>query len=169
MTAATRVRSRRYIRQPVMTPHWTLGEHQPTALALAAAGLLSQVADKMGRNVATLEKWAQGERGPEYDCSELFPALKAAGVPRDRAGMIAARVKAFYEAAYRADLPTLRDLQKPETLVDHAEDETQIDCVLHEGDLDAQARHLPNVLAEIAMLETVAARIARNLQSAGRM
>jgi hypothetical protein len=169
MTIATRVRPQRYIRQPVLIPHWTPGEHQPTALALAAAGLLSQVADRMGRNVATLEKWAQGERGPEYDCSELFPGLRAAGVPRDRAGLVVARIKAFHDAAYRDDLPPLRALEKPETVADHAEDETQIDCILDEHNLDAQARHLPNVLAEIAMLETVAARITRNLQAAGRL
>jgi len=169
MSVATRVRSQRYIRKPVLTPHWTPGDRQPTALALAAAGLLGRIADLMGKHVNTLEKWSQGERGPEFDCSELFPALQRAGVSSDRAGMIVARIKAFYEAAYRADLPSLRELQKPETIADHAEDETQIDCVLHEGDLEAQARHLPNVLAEIAMLETVAARITQNLQAAGRM
>jgi hypothetical protein len=169
MTIATRVRPQRYIRQPVLIPHWTPGEHQPTALALAAAGLLSQVADRMGRNVATLEKWAQGERGPEYDCSELFPALRAVGVPRECAGLILARIAAMFEATYRDELPSLMELHKPETVVDHAEDATQMDCVLTDDDLDAQARHLPNVLADRAMADTVAARITRNLQAAGRL
>jgi hypothetical protein len=169
MTIATRVRSRRYIRQPMLTPHWTPGEHQPTALALAAAGLLGRVAERMGKNVATLEKWAQGERGPEYDCSELFPALRAVGVPRDRAGLVVARITAMHDAAYRDQLPTLKQLHKPETAIDNAEDDTQMDCALSDDDLDAQARHLPNVLADIAMQQTVAARITRNLQAAGRL
>jgi len=169
MTTATRVRLHRCVRQPVLTPQWTPGEHQPTALALAAPGLLSKVADRMGKNIATLEKWAQGERGPEHDCQELFPALKAAGVPRDRAGLIPARLTAMFEAAYSDRLPPLKELHPRETAADNAENASQMDCVLANDDLDAQARYLTDVLAERAELDAVAARITRNLQAAGRL
>jgi hypothetical protein len=171
MTAPTRVRRQCVVRQPVATPYVTVapGGRQPTALAMAAAGLLGRVADRMGRNFATLDKWSQGERGPEHDLDELFPALAAVGIPRDRAALIPARIQALFDAAYRNDIPTLAQLHAPETAVDHAEDTTQMDCVLSDDDLDHQAAHLPNVLAEIAMLQTMAARITKNLHAAGRL
>jgi len=166
---ATRVRVHRFLRKPVPTPHWTPGDHQPTALALAATGLLSQVADKMGRHVSTLEKWAQGERGPEPDLRDLFLALHEVGVPRERATLLITRIKALFDSVYAGNLPTLTELHRPETAIDHAEDETQMDCVLADDDLDHQELHLPNVLAEIAILQTIAARITRNLHAAGRL
>lgn len=171
MSTATRVRPRTWLRQPVAAPHVTVsaGGRQPTALALAAAGQLPRVAERMGKNFATLDKWSQGERGPEHDLQELFPALATVGVSRDRAGMIVARIQAMFEAAYSQQLPTLRDLHGPETAADHAEDATQMDCALRDDDLDAQARHLPNALHERAMLDTVITVITRNLQAAGRL
>lgn len=167
----TRVRVRRVIRQPVATPYVTVspGGRQPTALALAAPGQLGRLAERMGKRFATLDKWSQGERGPEHDLEELFLAMAALGIPRERAEMLPARIKALFDAAYNEHLPTLAALHKPETDVDHREDDTQMDCVLHDDDLDHQARHLPNVLADVAMQQTIAARITKNLRAAGRL
>lgn len=167
--AATRVRPRRFLRQPVLTPHWTPGDHQPTALALAAAGLLSSVAAKMGRDVSTLHKWSQGERGPEADLRELFGALHDAGIPRNRAALIVARIVALFEASYGERLPKLCELHAAETAAEGAENAAQMQCVLAEDDLDAQARYLPDVLAERSVLDTIAAVITRNLHAAGRL
>lgn len=171
MATATRVRPRTWVRQPVTAPHVTIspGGRQPTALAMAASGLLPRVAERMGRNFATLDKWSQGERGPEHDLDELFPALRRAGISRERAALIPARIQALFNAAYGDELPTLHALHAPETAAEAAENSTQMDCVLTDDDLDAQARYLPNVLLERSMLDTIAAVITRNLQAAGRL
>jgi transcriptional regulator with XRE-family HTH domain len=166
---ATRVRERRYLRQPVLTPHWTPGDHQPTALALAAPGLLSLIADKMGRHVNTLEKWAQGERGPEPDLRDLFLALAAVGLPREMAALIPARIEALFRSVYDQQLPTLAELHERETAAEGAENNSQIDCALHATDLDVQLRYLTDVLRERGVLDTLAAVLTRNLHAAGRL
>lgn len=163
----TRVRSTRWSREPVALPYSTVGMRAPTALAIAAAGKLPRLAAAMARKPDTLFKWAEGERGPEHDCRELFGAMRAIGIPRADAAQVLAQIESDFEAAYAADLPTLAALHQPETLTDTAEDRTQMVLVQDES-LENQQQHLVNVRAEIGRLITMAARIQRNLQLAGR-
>lgn len=166
---ATRVRVRRWTHQPLGVTYSTPGDRQPTALALAAAGRLAQVAAAMGRGAATLFKWSEGERGPEYDLRELFAGLRRAGIPRQDAALLLARIDALFEEAYRDALPELRELHLVETETDTEEDRSQMPLAQGDESLEAQQRHLPNLLAEIGVLRTMAARITRNLQLAGKL
>jgi hypothetical protein len=151
----------------VVLPYSTLGSRAPTALAIAAAGRLPRLAEAMGRKADTLFKWAEGERGPEHDAGELFSGMRRIGIPRIDAALLPARIQTSFEASYADELPPLHELHQPETLADTAEDRTQM-CLVQDESIENQQRHLVNVLAEIARLTTVAARIERNLQLAGR-
>lgn len=128
---ATRVRQPRWARQPVTTPYLTVGDHAPTALALAAVGRLPAVAAAMGRSEAWIYKAAEGARGPEPELEALFPALYQAGVPRERAALLVTRVQTLFHEAYAQDLPRLEDLLEPETLVDTEEDRLQFPVIRH--------------------------------------
>ena len=123
MTNATRVRKTSWRRQPALMPQWTFGgEKQPTALAIAGAGKLADIARRMGKRGDTLQKWAQGERGPERDLAALFPALKASGVSLQQSLLIANHVYVLCRSAYGDELPDLEELQDEETLKDGTED-----------------------------------------------
>lgn len=168
MTTPTRVRPTRYSREPVALPYSTVGDRAPTALALAGAGQLPRIAAAMARKPDTLFKWAEGERGPERDLAELFSAMRRCGIARIDAAQILARIQGMFEAVYSDLLPPLAALHQPETLADTAEDRTQMVLVQDES-IANQQQHLVNVRANIARLLTVAARLERNLQLAGRM
>jgi hypothetical protein len=166
MTMATRVRDTRWAREPVALPYSTIGEKLPTALAQAAVGQLPKVAAKMGRGAGTLFKWAEGERGPEADCAALFPALRAAGIPRARATLLVARIQTLFLAAYGDELPALAALDQAETLAASAENQTQM-ARIHTPSRDAKVRNLQAIENDVAILETEAARLRHELTQEG--
>lgn len=166
MTGPTRVRATRWSREPVALPYSTLGERLPTALAQAAVGLLPRVAAKMGRSSATLFKWAEGDRGPEAELAALFPALRHAGIPRERAALLVARIQTLFEAAYGDGLPPLPELDRAETLASAAENQTQLERI-YAPTRENKLRNLQATETAIARLETIAARLERDLAREG--
>lgn len=166
MTTPTRVRETRWGREPVALPYSTIGDRAPTALAQLGVGKLPTIAAKMGRSAATLFKWAEGERGPEADLCALFPALRHAGVPRERAGLLVARVETLFDAAYGDTLPPLPELDRAETLASAAENQTQLERI-YAPTREHKTRNLQATLTAIARLEAIAARLERELAQEG--
>lgn len=166
MTQPTRVRATRWGREPVALPYSTIGDRMPTALAQAAVGKLPLVAARMGRSAGTLFKWGEGERGPEADLAALFPALRHAGVPRERAGLLLARVQTLFDAAYGDTLPALPELDRAETLASAAENQTQLERI-YAPSRETKTRNLQATMTAIARLEAIAARLERELAQAG--
>jgi hypothetical protein len=168
MAMATRVRIGRYSRQPDPVAYSTVGNRLLTGVAQACAGKLPAIARLMNYSAAKLFKWAEGtDRGPEFELDKLFAAAREAGVPRERMAILPAAIQAKFEVAYAEELPTLDELDRLETAIDGAEDVSQMARRLAGVDRDALARNYQVLLEDIAVRQTLAARMLRDLHAMG--